>query len=231
MIANGQSEGLPEWGYRFEFSASGSGTIHHFCGPSDIPGSACPNCSKPLQRLLSLDAQDAHLELDPARHPFVHLLYCWTCSIPFGIFSYRITANGGVELIEVPPKHEYEFGPDGPYDGFTGEFAYLPVTLRPLSSEEQANQRARFSSDLDTVDDLGPAHQIGGYPMIQNPEKTFCPICSIEMPFLAAFCDDATGNNPNEVKEKNSFTGNCGVQMVFNFCRKCSVVSAYHSND
>jgi hypothetical protein len=58
-----------------------------------------------------------------------------------------------------------------------------------------------------------------------------CPVCSTEMPLLAAICDDATGNDPFGVEVENSFVGNGGVQMIFHLCRECSVVSAYHSCD
>ena len=51
------------------------------------------------------------------------------------------------------------------------------------------------------------------------------------MPFLAAICDDATGSDPFGVREHDSFVGNVGVHVVFNFWRDFSVVSAYHSND
>jgi hypothetical protein len=231
MDTNDQSKGCPEWGYRLNFSPSESDPIHHFCGANEIRGSVCPNCNKPLLRLLSLDAKDPRLEFDATRHPVVHLLYCWTCSIPYGNFSYKICNDGGVELLHIPPKNKYEFGPDGPYDGFTGVYPRLPVTLQALSPEQQGNQIARFLSDSEDDDKFGPGHQIGGHPKIDNPSKTLCPMCSLEMPLLAAICDDATGNNPGKVEGKDTFTSNCGVQMIFNFCRNCSVVSAYHSND
>ena len=105
------------------------------------------------------------------------------------------------------------------------------MTLQPLSPEQQDDQIARFFSDSETDDKVGSGHQIGGYPKIDNPSKTFCPMCSADMPVLATICDDATGNNPERVKGSDTFTDNRGVQMVFNFCRNCSVISAYHSND
>jgi hypothetical protein len=51
------------------------------------------------------------------------------------------------------------------------------------------------------------------------------------MPILASICDAATGNGISDEVEK-TFTGSGGgVQMMFQFCRKCSVVTAYHSMD
>lgn len=231
MDTDGQSQGRPEWGYRLNFSPADGDIVHYFCGVNEIRGGICPNCDKPLLRLLSLDARDARLEFDSSRHPFVHLLYCWTCGIPFGRFTYRVTSAGGIELLQIPPKYQYEFGPGGPYDGFTGVFEHRLVSLQPLSPEQQDSQIARFFSDSDTDDEVGLGHQIGGYPKIYDPSKTTCPICSTEMPLLANICNDATGNNPDGVKGTDTFTDNAGVQMVFSFCRNCSVVSAYHSSD
>jgi hypothetical protein len=231
MDIDEQSKGNPEWGYDLNFSPVETEVSHHFCGENDIPGALCPNCNKPLLRLLSLDANDKRLNLDPARHPMVHLLYCWTCSIPYGEFTYKIMDSGGVELLKTPPRHDYEFGAKGPYQGFTGKFAGRKVALQPISAEQQEKQIAHHRGDSKIDRHLGPAHQVGGYPKIDNPSKTFCPLCTNEMPLLAAICDDATGNNPNKAVGNDTFTSNCGVQMIFNFCRSCSVVSAYHSCD
>jgi hypothetical protein len=67
--------------------------------------------------------------------------------------------------------------------------------------------------------------------VILNPQLRFCPVCEEEMPVLASICNEAAGNDPVGAKDEETFVGNCGVQMVFCFCRKCSVVSAYHSSD
>jgi len=48
---------------------------------------------------------------------------------------------------------------------------------------------------------------------------------------LAAICDKAAGNEDINAEQNETFTGNSGVQMVFLFCRDCSVVTAYHSCD
>jgi hypothetical protein len=111
MDVNGQSRGCPEWGYRLNFSPAKDDSIHQFCGPNEIPGGVCPNCEKPLLRLLSLDAKDGRLEFDAAHLPFVHLLYCWACSIPYGNFSYKITENGGVTLLQIPSQASIRIRP------------------------------------------------------------------------------------------------------------------------
>jgi len=229
---NAQSKGNPEWGYKLDFSPSPSAVLHAFCGEHTIHGANCPNCNKPLLRLLSLNAADRVLNLDAARHPRVHLLYCWTCSIPYGEFSYRIGRDGSVTVLSVPPrKPDSEFGPEGPYDGYTGIFRRAEVALEPLSENEQQILEARHPADGEEPEEPYFGHQVGGYPLIYNPSKAFWPDCSTEMPLLASICNDAAGNNPFNDQEAETFTGNGGVQMVFHFCRACSIVTAYHSCD
>jgi hypothetical protein len=221
----------PEHGLALNFDPDFSEAIHDFCGPNGIAGAECPTCSKPLLRLLSLSAADARLNVDPAVTPVIHLLYCWTCSIPYGDFSYRIQQDGTVELLEIPATWEAAFGPNGPYDGHTGTFQLNKVGLIPLT-EEETETRATAQSDTDFALDLPlQKHQIGGFPYIANPQAMTCPKCLNPSPFFAAICDDATGNQPDEISALQSFTDNPSLQMVFHFCRACSVVSAYHSND
>ena len=221
----------PEYGLSLDFCANFSETVHDFCGPHEIGGTECPYCAKPLLRLLSLSSLDTRLNIDPARTPVVHLLYCWTCSIPYGTFSYHVRRDGTVELLELPRTWESAFGPDGPYDGYTGTFQMRKIGLVSLSTQEKQSQEAA-QTDLNLAFDLPiQKHQIGGLPIIGNPQPIICPACSQSSPLLAVICDDATGNRPGEVASSESFTDNMSTQMVFHFCRDCSVVSAYHSND
>jgi len=205
----------PLQGYWLEFSGEVQDHLHQFCGENRIPGAVCPACNKPLLRLLSLDTRDIRLNLANMRFPFLHLLYCWTCSIPYGLFVYRIHDEGRIELISYEKNYEGAFGAEGPYDDYPDVFAGQQVGLIPVLPESDP-------------DDL--RHQVGGEPMIYNPAAPIqCSSCSSEMPFLAAICDDASGDGflPGHA----SFVGNPGVQMVFHFCRNCSMVSAYHSVD
>ena len=236
LESSAQPSGNPGSGYWLNFSPNPLDVLHDFCGAHAIGGAVCPNCNKPFTRLLSLYAKDRRLSFDATRHSVVHLLYCWTCSIPFGDFSYRVDADGAIEVLQVPPRQpQSEFGLKGPYDGYTGVFPHLQIALQALTVEEQNKLLARRSDDFgddDADDNLYSArHQVGGHPFINNPASVSCPVCSIEMPLLAAVCDDATGNDPFGVDPENSFVGNGGVQMVFHFCRACSVMSAYHSCD
>jgi hypothetical protein len=233
LKANEQSKGNPEWGYKLNFSPAISDILHDFCGKDEIAGAVCPNCDKPLLRLLSLYSEDPLLNFDRNRHPSVHLLYCWTCSIPYGEFSYEINRDGSVKILKVPPRQPgTELGPGGPYDGYTGLFPVRRVALQPLSEAQQQELRARQTEDAPDDIDAYFGHQVGGYPFIYNPRKAFCPKCREEMPVLAAICDSTTGNDDFSDRPGETFTGSGGgVQMVFQFCRVCSVVTAYHSCD
>jgi len=234
-----QPAGNPESGYWLSFNPHASEVAHQFCGDNEIPGTDCPNCMKPLLRILSLDARDVRVNLDPARIPFVHLFYCWTCSIPFGEFSYKIEKDGSIKTVKSLSEYEDAFGSDGPYDGYMGVFPLCHVALEPISDEDQQklcqwaeSNEGDTEDDVEALDRLAtPRHQVGGYPFIANPERTSCPECGQDMPLLATICDDSTGNDPWGREEKVSFAGNGGVQMIFHLCRECSIVTAYHCCD
>jgi hypothetical protein len=229
-----QPFGEPEWGYWLNFNDHGDQVLHDFCGEHNIVGAFCPNCERPFTRLLSLTTNDTVLNLDPDRLAVVHLLYCWTCSIPFGDFCYRIRRDGAIDLLTLPPRQrEAEHGLEGPYDGYTGVFPHRKVSLEFISDQAQSALRTWWHStqgDIDKLGDLGePRHQVGGYPFIYNPRKTKCPECDQDMPLFAAVCNDAAGNDPWRTTAHETFVDNGAVQMIFHLCRKCSIVSAYHS--
>jgi hypothetical protein len=230
-----QPAGNPEWGYWLNFTPGPDAVLHDFCGKNDIAGAHCPNCDLPLLRLLSLHANDPVLNLDPDRFSVVHLLYCWTCSIPFGEFCYKVDQDGSVRLLRLPPRSEYEHGPDGPVDGYTGQLPHRQVSLEFISGEDQLALKQRWESTRDDIDILRgldePRHQVGGYPFIYNPIRIVCPECSQDMPLFAAICNGATGNDAWKTTAEDSFVGNGGVQMVFHLCRNCSILSAYSSCD
>ncbi len=231
-IASAGKAGLPEWGYSLNFTPNNPAALHDFCGTHNIRGAQCPYCARPLLRILSLSTRDTKLELDPAKLNAVHLLYCWTCSIPYGEFSYRLLNDGGIEILQIPPIHRYAFGADGPYEGYTGLFPLQRVALEPLPKEDQEQLRDAAVKHAEPKGNLAtPQHQVGGYPFIFNPSLVSCPSCSREIPLLAAICDDASGNAVEEAHAQDTFTGNYSTQMIFHYCRDCAVVVAYHSND
>jgi len=228
-----RNAGLPTQGYWLDFTPGNPEAIHDFCGAHEIHGGQCPYCSKPLVRVLSLDSSDARLGVDASKTPVVHLLYCWTCSIPYGEFSYRIHSDDSIEILQIPPIYRYAFGADGPYSGYTGEFPHRRAALKPLSEKEQAQLQSAATGNTEPPSELAvPRHQVGGFPFIYNPSVVACPSCSGEIPLLAAICDAAgVSGGENEVPVEHRFTGDDSKQMIFHFCRPCSVVVAYHSNE
>jgi hypothetical protein len=229
---NKQSSGMPETGYWLNFSPPPGAYTHEFCGSNTIPGAQCPNCDKPLLKSASLSANDPALFLDPTRFSSLPLLYCWTCAIPYGEFRYKIHPDGSVGILKYLESYDDAFGPDGPYDGYTGEFRATTFSLERQSDEEQRLLRSHFEETEDDLpDELAyPRHQVGGFPMIYNPQSDVCPQCGVEMVTFASISDHALGNGDAK-KPEDSFVDNSGVQTVFSFCRDCSVVSAYHSCD
>jgi hypothetical protein len=229
---NERSEGNPATGYWLNFAPASGANLHEFCGLNAIAGAECPNCEKPLLKLAVFCAADPALELDSARMPSLPLLYCWTCAIPYGKFRYSVGSDGSVEILKFAEEYETAFGPEGPYDGYTGEFASRSFSLEPQSEEEMSSLRAYAEgTEEDLADGLeDPRHQVGGNAMIYNPQSDTCPKCGSEMPTFAAIADNACGNGYAE-STSESFTDNSGVQTVFLLCRGCSIVSAYHSCD
>ncbi len=142
----------PDHGLRLTFAPEPSAPLHQFCGTNTIKDASCPYCQKPLLRVLSLSANDPQLNLDPSKTPIVHLLYCWTCSIPYGVFSYRILRDGSLQLLEVPPIYKEAFGPDGPYEGYTGQFPLRLVALTPLTQSEHQSQLQAWSDEELSMD-------------------------------------------------------------------------------
>lgn len=231
-----QPVGDPEWGYSLNFNPSPNEALHDFCGENDVAGGSCPNCARSLTKLLALHAKDPLLNLDRDRLSVVHLVYCWTCSIPFGEFSYKVEKDGSVTILSFPPRQpDAEHGLKGPYDGYTGIFPKIEISLKSIEAKDQMNLRQRWESndrEIDVPEGFDePRHQVGGFPFIYNPIKTNCPECSRDMPLFVTICNDAHGNDPWRQPATETFVGNGGVQMVFHFCRKCSIVSAYSSSD
>ena len=174
MLNNGQSIGNPTRGYKLNFSPGISDVVHEFCGNHNISGAECPLCLKPSIRLLSLDARDSRLNVDFARFASIPLLYCWTCRVPYGEFVYKVLSDGGVQIISVPTKDPRmdEFGPAGPYDGYTGQFPLSRVSLEPLSDAEQEQLVAMQMPGAETDYDAYFGHQIGGFPFYSQSAES-----------------------------------------------------------
>lgn len=134
-------------------------------------------------------------------------------------------------MLNVPSEYEYAFGPSGPYDGYTGHFPLKKIGLRPLIEDEHRRQvDARLNDDIAREVQAVQKHQVGGLPVITNPEEFVCPACSKRAPFLAVVYDNASGNPPREgqVPSYENFTDNPGTQMESHLCCGCSIISVYH---
>lgn len=222
----------PAQPYLLTFSGNPEELPHRFCPKDPAPGSDCPNCKKPLLHLLSLDTTSLPFLVRP-HLPAIHLLYCWTCAIPYDRFRYRIQSDGSVEILQALDKYEYSFGAGGPYDGYTGIFPESPVGLRALSVEEQDLARRLQEGEHSSGEYrylTEPVHQIGGMPMIYNWEVVECSECGQTAPFFATICDNATGQD-SQPEPSLTFTNYWGVQMVFHWCEACAIMTAYHSCD
>jgi hypothetical protein len=208
---------------------------HIFCGSHDIPGAICPNCEKTLLRFLTLNCKDQRLDLNECLVENVHLLFCWTCNIAQEPFFYEINEQGVCLL-------KYEKGGAGenpPYDNYPIFFPEQKIRLSPISHEEQQALISLNEVDSDKwhvlIDQKAldliknkefhfPKHQIGGIPFIAQWDRNLsCPVCANPMPFLAEIGNDAGGGD--------EFTGNCGIQIIYKFCRTCSTVACYHDCD
>jgi hypothetical protein len=224
----------PSEPYLVTFSGPEEDRPHTFCPEDRIAEADCPNCRKPLLMLASFETQRLPFSLGDRAPSNLHLLYCWTCAIPYDWFSYRIGALGEVEVIEFLDRYADALGPAGPYEGYTGVFPQSRVGLRALTHEEQElalqlQARGEHPESLWYLTE--EAHQIGGIPKIWNlRDDALCPMCSRAAPFFATICDNAVGQEFQADRTK-TFTGNCGVRVVFHYCAACSVMKAYHSCD
>jgi hypothetical protein len=227
----GPPPGLPAQGFSLDFRG-GDRYQHTFCGPHDIAGAGCPNCRKPLLRLLSLDTSDPRLRLGRPGFASLHLLYCWTCAIPSDQLVYRLRPGSAVELLYFGRGRGLA---DLPYAGYPEYFSGRPVTLRPLSRRRQDLLRVFNAASIlaPTPGEerlLEPRHQVGGEPYLIEPLKdVLCQVCSRHMPMLASICDNAAGPAASPgYADTDSFTHNAEIQVIFHYCRRCRVVAAYH---
>jgi len=207
---------------------SGAGENHYACGEHEIAGAVCPNCDKPMLRMLLLDTSDERLGLSRLDVPFVHLLFCWTCELAQSRLVYRLLPSGGVELLR------YGTGgveSDFPYENYPPFFQGADVCLQPVPVSEARTIAALSDGSLSMTKLPAkqrhlsrPRDQVGGNPLfLQGSPAVVCPECSEPMSFLACCAD--------ETPDGRGYTGNDFVQVVFMLCERDRVVSCFQECD
>ena len=217
----------PLQGYWVRRGSENSQFMHILCGPNDINGAQCPNCEKPLLRLLSLDASDPRLETYKCPTQYLPLLFCWTCNIAQEYFFYRIA----IDHIEIM---HYGIGgvvTDFPYESYPKEFPQVMVHLEALSQEEQdiilrlnAGALDSWSIPQKNVAFSVPTHQLGGEPLGYDGDfYPTCRTCGSRMRFFASI--------GNTIEETMKLTTDDYVQTLFFLCRKCWLICASQQAD
>jgi hypothetical protein len=196
---------------------------HALCGVERH--NICPNCRRPLLRVLTLDTRDPRLELNTTTVGSLPLplLFCWRCNVSQGPFYYRLLSEPLVELL-IYNRGGVEA--DFPYPDYPDYFPESPVTLAAIPPDVQERLVKINEGEIDDMQLGRPRHQIGGIPYLfqYEPERqSSCAVCHAPMPFLATICDDNG--------DARGFTENSGVQMLFRYCRRCCVVLAYQQCD
>lgn len=191
---------------------------HQFCGPYDVEGASCPNCRKPLLRFFGLDTWDSRLSLQDNPASTLSLLFCWTCNVAQETFFYRVFCNA----VEILQYGQGGVQVDFPYEDYPPFFPSAPIVLSAITTDEQAilnrlNRRFETSEPISQI--LGQRrdlwcvrHQIGGAPFLtQELLLLECPLCNVEMPFLASVANDCL--------DARGLAGDDGVQVLYHYCR------------
>jgi len=220
---------IPTEGYFLDLESSASRYDHVFCGEHDITGAVCPNCKKPMLRMMSLDTRDPRLDLTDLGVPWAHLLFCWTCNLAQGETSYELCSDGGIRFLAFRGGGVED---DFPYTDYPVAFPGKRFELDPVPEHVRSTLAAVHLGEVDEWEDLDesarsfckPMHQIGGQPyFMQGAPSALCPTCSRPMAFLASVGD--------ETLDGRGFTDNDSVQVLFLLCREDRVVLSYQECD
>jgi hypothetical protein len=180
-------------------AADTGGTDGHRWGGSLTPPMPCPQCSRPIHCLVTIDTQDSALPAIAGggrRLPVVHCLRCQAASSPTAIqregSRWRLLTHGGRD-----------------------SFGDCPETIA-----ERRLELRRVPRLLDRVRDHGARsgrHTLGGEPeWLQAADVPDCPVCGEPMRFLAQLgTDDRIGLQ----------FGDDGRLYAF-VCEPCHVVSS-----
>lgn len=218
---------IPARGFTLQFT-NRSRFEHWFCGEHSIPGAQCPNCRKPLLRMLTLDTRDRRLGLQRLGVPHVHLLFCWTCHLAQGETAYRLLPGGGIRFVQ---HRRGGVSKTFPYRDYPRAFPGRRFTLAAIAAAEARTLTALNAGEL-RPNRLGrsaqqlavPRHQIGGEPrFLQGAPRRACPRCRHPMAFFASVGDDTLGDS--------GFTGNAFVQVLFLLCVRDRIVLSLQQCD
>ena len=219
---------LSDAAFWFDARPPTSDMLHRFCGAHEASGAECPNCRRPLLRILEIDARDERLGL-PVELGRLPLFFCWRCNLAQKPLQYRVLGAHSIELLDWGEGGVEE---DFPYEGYPEHFSEQGIELSPVGAEESALVQ---NLNLGRVDPWSleasqresihrPRHQIGGEPWLAQPWADLrCVSCGADLRFLAAVADEAP--------EPRGFTGNEGVQMLFRICERCRVIGAEQACD
>jgi hypothetical protein len=139
-------------------------------------------------------------------------------------FYYQVTV-GEISLIQ------YRIGrvqSHFPYENYPDFFPECPARLLDISASAQQILRNINSEVLVEWNELKPfvalnrpRHQVGGEPYLSQHDTEYemiCPLCVQVMPFLYGSGEDCL--------DPRGMAGNELVQVLFHYCKACSVVGA-----
>jgi len=203
---------------------------HVIGGQQRLHGAVSPNSGKPLLQLAAINTAVSELCPNPWRSDTLCFLYSWTCAICEGPFSYRQT-DSYVEILEAQHGPTYS---DFPFPFYPDTFVEVPCMLLPLTDEQRStiaelNSAAsdiRFDLQLSKPELSIPRHQIGGEPFFvsRRPVVSWCPTCNQRMRFLASIGNDT-------FRDSMGFSGNKFVQLIYEACTNCSVLTVNNYGD
>ncbi len=210
-------------GYFLRPSSSGEWS-HLIGGDCKLPGAIFPGSNKALIQIASLDLTDSRLSDLGLSTDVLPLLYGGACAAGEGRLCYSVK-GGSIQILEYQEGAVYD---DFPYSNYPVAFEGVSASLHLLTAQEQAVfTQLNCCSDDDWFEltqvkhqDMSlPQHMVGGEPyLIGGVENaSVCPTCAQPMALLA------TGGNAAYV-DSRGFLGNDFVQLVYEFCLKCSTV-------
>lgn len=215
---------------------------HYLGGEFSGPGGKCPGCGRKLVVYLSLDLRDSRIRFPDEHLRRVQLVYCFDCEMSDFDFAYRLTHQGGVEVLLGlrSAADRDEAGADLLRKKHMNVvLASVPAQLEELaeklnSGRELNGGEKRTFAEL--TGNFAPV-EVGGYPivdtynqvggrafLVQRLDDPECQFCTKrrgpKMRFLASICNERTADIQIVPDD---------VQVVFFVCPQCSAILVQHS--